>query len=43
MAGIRTDAPPPVFEAMLDLARQSLDARDWNKLAGALAPVQRAA
>jgi hypothetical protein len=43
MAGIRADAPPPVFEAMLDLARQSLDARDWNKLAAELAPVQRAA
>ena len=43
MAGIRADAPPPVFEAMLDLARQSLDGRDWNRLAAALAPVQRAA
>jgi hypothetical protein len=40
MAGIRADASPPVFEAMLDLARQSLDAGDWNRLAAALAPVQ---
>ncbi len=43
MAGIRADAPPPVFEAMLDLARQSLDTRDWNKLAAALAPARIAA
>lgn len=43
MAGIRADAPPPVFEALLDLARQSLDASDWNKLAAALAPARMAA
>lgn len=43
MAGIRADAPLPVFEAMLDLARQSLDPGDWNKLATALAPMRRAA
>ena len=43
MAGIRADAPPPVFDAMLDLARQSLDASGWNKLAAALAPMRMAA
>ena len=43
MAGIRADAPPPVFDAMLDLARQNLDAGDWNKLAAALAPERIAA
>ena len=43
MAGIRGDAPPPVFDAMLALARQSLDASGWNKLAAALAPLRMAA
>jgi iron-sulfur cluster repair protein YtfE (RIC family) len=43
MAGIRADAPPPVFDALLELARQSLDAGAWNKLAAALAPMRIAA
>ena len=43
LASIRADVPPPVFDAMLDLARQSLDASSWNKLAAALAPLQLAA
>jgi iron-sulfur cluster repair protein YtfE (RIC family) len=43
MAGIRADAPPPVFEAMLDMARQSLAASAWNKLAVSLAPARIAA
>lgn len=38
MAGMRADAPPPAFEAMLDIARNSLAPGDWNKLAAALAP-----
>jgi iron-sulfur cluster repair protein YtfE (RIC family) len=37
MAGMRADAPPPAFEAMLDIARDSLSPGDWNKLAAALA------
>ena len=37
MAGIRADAPPPAFEAMLAIARNSLSPGDWNKLAAALA------
>jgi hypothetical protein len=43
MAGIRADVPPPVFDGMLELARQSLDASGWNKLAAALAPLRIAA
>lgn len=38
MAGMRADAPPAAFEAMLDLARDSLAPDDWNRLAAALAP-----
>lgn len=43
MAGMRTDAPPPAFEAMLEIARDSLSPGDWNKLAAALAPMALAA
>jgi hypothetical protein len=43
MAGMRADAPPPAFEAMLGIARDSLSPGDWNKLAAALAPVAIAA
>lgn len=43
MAGMRADAPPPAFEAMLEIARDSLSSGDWNKLAAALAPVAIAA
>jgi hypothetical protein len=43
MAGVRADAPPPVFDAMVELARQYLDASGWNKLAAALAPQRIAA
>jgi iron-sulfur cluster repair protein YtfE (RIC family) len=43
MAGIRADVPPPVFDGLLELARQSLDAGGWNKLAAALAPMRIAA
>lgn len=43
MAGLRADAPPPVFDAMLELARQNLDAGSWNKLVAALAPLRIAA
>jgi hypothetical protein len=37
MAGVRADAPAPVFGAVMDIARENLPARDWNKLAAALA------
>lgn len=37
MAGMRADAPPPAFEAMLDVVRASLAPGDWQKLAVALA------
>jgi hypothetical protein len=37
MAGVRADAPPPVFGAMMNIARENLSGRDWNKLAVALA------
>jgi len=43
MAGIRADAPPPVFDAMLEMARQVLDARAWDKLAASLSPLRIAA
>ena len=43
LAGVRADAPPPVFDAMLEVARRSLDAADWSKLAAALAPARIAA
>lgn len=43
LAGIRADAPPPVFDAMLGMACQNLDAVAWNKLATSLAPVRVAA
>jgi hypothetical protein len=43
MTGMRADAPPPAFEAMLEIARDSLTPGDWNKLAAALAPVAIAA
>jgi hypothetical protein len=43
MAGLRADAPPPAFDAMLELARESLDSADWNKLAASLAPLRMAA
>jgi hypothetical protein len=45
MAGMRADAPPPAFEAMLEIARDSLAPADWNRLAAALAatPVAMAA
>lgn len=43
MAGLRADAPPPVFDAMLELARRNLDAGSWQKLAAALAPLRIAA
>jgi hypothetical protein len=42
--GMRHGAPPAVFEGMLAIARGNLSARDWSKLAGALAlPAARAA
>jgi hypothetical protein len=37
MAGVRADAPPPVLGVMMNIARENLSERDWNKLAGALA------
>lgn len=43
MAGMRAEAPPAAFEAMLGLARDSLAPDDWNRLAAALAPVPMAA
>lgn len=43
MAGMRADAPPAAFEAMLDLARDSLAPDDWDRLAATLAPVPMAA
>jgi hypothetical protein len=43
MAGLRADAPPPAFDAMLGLARECLDSADWNKLAASLAPLRMAA
>lgn len=43
MAGIRADAPPPVFDAMLEMARQHLAAAAWDKLAASLAPERIAA
>lgn len=42
MGGMRADAPPPAFDAMLGIARQCLAPAEWTKLATALAP-QRAA
>lgn len=42
MGGMRADAPPPAFDAMLGIARQCLAPAEWAKLATALAP-QRAA
>jgi len=42
--GMRHGAPPTVFEGMLAIARGNLSARDWTKLASALAvPAARAA
>ena len=42
--GMRRGAPPVVFEGMLAIARGNLTARDWAKLASALAlPAARAA
>jgi hypothetical protein len=42
--GMRQGAPPAVFEGMLAIARGNLSARDWTKLASALAlPAARAA
>lgn len=42
--GMRHGAPPAVFEGMLAIARGNLSARDWGKLASALAlPAARAA
>lgn len=41
LAGIRQTAPAPAFEGVLALARDCLGARDWNKLATALAQPQR--
>lgn len=43
MAGLRADAPPPAFDAMLELARECLDSAGWNKLAASLAPLRMAA
>ena len=43
MAGIRADAPPHVFDAMLEMARQNLAPSAWNKLAASLAPGRIAA
>ena len=43
MAGLRADAPPPAFDAMLELARECLDSAAWNKLAASLAPQRMAA
>jgi hypothetical protein len=36
LAGMRENAPAPVFEGALAIARTYLSPRDWNKLAGAL-------
>lgn len=43
MAGLRADAPPPAFDAMLELAQGCLDGAGWNKLARSLAPLRMAA
>lgn len=37
LSGVRDNAPPEVFQGMLAAARATLDARDWSKLARALA------
>jgi iron-sulfur cluster repair protein YtfE (RIC family) len=37
MAGLRADAPPPVFDAILAIAHECLDTAAWNKLAASLA------
>ncbi|MCX2862115.1 hypothetical protein OOZ63_09700 [Paucibacter sp. PLA-PC-4] len=36
LTGMREGAPPPVFQAVLDLAKEKLDARAWAKLQAAL-------
>lgn len=36
LGGMRQNAPRPAYEAALALARDCLDARDWNRLAQAL-------
>lgn len=36
LTGIRQDAPPPVFEMVLGIARSNLDATGWAKLARSL-------
>jgi hypothetical protein len=43
MGGMRADAPPPAFDAMLGIARQCLAPAEWVKLAAALAPQRVAA
>lgn len=37
LQGVRLGAPPAVFEGLLAIARTNLGARDWTKLANALA------
>lgn len=37
MFALQKDAPPAVFQALLDLARKHLDATQWHKLVRALA------
>jgi len=37
LRGLRQDAPAPVFQAVMDLARNHLDPAQWNKLERALA------
>jgi hypothetical protein len=36
LMGMRENAPPPVFQAVLGLAQEKLDARGWSKLQAAL-------
>ena len=43
MGGMRAEAPPPAFDAMLGIARQCLAPAEWAKLAAALAPQRVAA
>lgn len=39
LAGLQRGAPAPVFDAVLSIAREELDGRNWNKLMAALAPM----
>jgi hypothetical protein len=40
---VRTHAPAPAFEGLLAIARNNLNANDWNKLVRSLALPDRLA